>query len=155
MCSAGSRRSRVPPPDRGAFLLHRQAIFWRVIHCLLFISLYYQSREHSWTKMYESYGWSKRDAFDAWKRYCGLGRKRGLCSLKAPAAECGYGSGCARPRTRSIVETHGGGGGGGDSAGPGTPTTPPPPPKGAFGQQLVAKGVSLRRPWAPKAPDAT
>ena len=50
-------------------------------------------------------------------------------------------------------------GGGGDSAGPGTPTTPapppPPPPLGAFGQQLVAKGVALRRPWAPKAPDAT
>ena len=32
---------------------------------------------------------------------------------------------------------------------------PPPPPPGAFGQQLVAKGVALRRPWAPKAPDAT
>ena len=31
----------------------------------------------------------------------------------------------------------------------------PPPPLGAFGQQLVAKGVALRRPWAPKAPDAT
>ena len=47
--------------------------------------------------------------------------------------------------------------GGGDSAGPRTPTTlapPPPPPLGAFGQQLVAKGVALRRPWAPKAPDA-
>ena len=47
--------------------------------------------------------------------------------------------------------------GGGDSAGPRTPTTPPPappPPPGAFGQQLVAKGVALRRPWAPKAPDA-
>ena len=46
-------------------------------------------------------------------------------------------------------------GGGGDSAGPRTPTTlPPPPPPGAFGQQLVAKGVALRHPWAPKAPDA-
>ena len=47
--------------------------------------------------------------------------------------------------------------GGGDSAGPRTPTTPappPPPPLGAFGPQLVAKGVALRRPWAPKAPDA-
>ena len=44
-------------------------------------------------------------------------------------------------------------GGGGDSAGPRTPTTPPPP-LGAFGQQLVAKGVALRRPRAPKAPDA-
>ena len=45
--------------------------------------------------------------------------------------------------------------GGGDSAGPRTPSTPaPPPPLGAFGQQLVAKGVALRRPWAPKAPDA-
>ena len=32
---------------------------------------------------------------------------------------------------------------------------PPPPPLGVFGQQLVAKGVALRRPWAPKAPDAT
>ena len=47
-------------------------------------------------------------------------------------------------------------GGGGDSAGPRTPTTPapPPPPLGAFGQQLVAKGVAPRRPCAPKAPDA-
>ena len=48
--------------------------------------------------------------------------------------------------------------GGDDSAGPRTPTTPapppPPPPLGAFGQQLVAKGVALRRPWPPKAPDA-
>ena len=43
--------------------------------------------------------------------------------------------------------------GGGDSAGPRTPTTPAPPP-GAFGQQLVANGVALRRPWEPKAPDA-
>ena len=32
---------------------------------------------------------------------------------------------------------------------------PPPSPPGAFGQQLVAKGVALRPPWAPKAPDAT
>ena len=43
--------------------------------------------------------------------------------------------------------------GGGDSAAPRTPTTPPPP-LGASGQQLVAKGVALRHPWAPKAPDA-
>ena len=35
------------------------------------------------------------------------------------------------------------------------PLPPPPPPLGAFGQQLVAKGVALRPPWAPKAPDAT
>ena len=35
------------------------------------------------------------------------------------------------------------------------PLPPPAPsPLGAFGQQLVAKGVALRRPWAPKAPDA-
>ena len=34
------------------------------------------------------------------------------------------------------------------------PPPPPPPPLGAFGQQLVAKGVAPRRPWAPKAPDA-
>ena len=34
------------------------------------------------------------------------------------------------------------------------PLPPPPPPPGAFGQQLVAKGVALRPPWAPKAPDA-
>ena len=40
--------------------------------------------------------------------------------------------------------------GGGDSAGPRTPTTPAPPhPLGAFGQQLVAKPVALRRAWAP------
>ena len=32
---------------------------------------------------------------------------------------------------------------------------PPPPPLGAFGQQLVAKGVALRPPLAPKAPDAS
>ena len=31
---------------------------------------------------------------------------------------------------------------------------PPPLPKGASGQQLVAKGASLRSPWAPKLPDA-
>ena len=40
------------------------------------------------------------------------------------------------------------GGGGGDSAGPRTPTTPAPPsppPLGAFGQQLVARGVAPRR----------
>ena len=30
----------------------------------------------------------------------------------------------------------------------------PPPPLGTFGQQLVAKGVVPRRPWAPKAPNA-
>ena len=53
------------------------------------------------------------------------------------------------PRTNSSP-----GGGGGDSAGPRTPTTPAPLPLRAFGQQLVAKGVALRRPWAPKAPDA-
>ena len=35
------------------------------------------------------------------------------------------------------------------------PSPPPPPPLGAFGQKLVAKGVALRRPWAPKLPDAT
>ena len=35
----------------------------------------------------------------------------------------------------------------GDSAGRRTPT---PPPLGAFGQQLVAKGVALKHPWAPK-----
>ena len=29
----------------------------------------------------------------------------------------------------------------------------PPPPLGAFAQQVVDKGVALRRPWAPKAPD--
>ena len=74
---------------------------------------------------------------------------KGFFSVPFPdTVEVGYSSGKA-------------GGGGGDSAGPGTPTTPapppprPPPPLGAFGQQLVAKGVALRRPWAPKAPDAT
>ena len=52
----------------------------------------------------------------------------------------------------TLVRVTGGGGGA-------TPRVlgrqlPPPPPLGAFGQQLVAKGVALRRPWAPKAPDA-
>ena len=37
--------------------------------------------------------------------------------------------------------------------GPQTPTPPPLPPKGATGQKLVAKGATLRSPWAPKAPD--
>ena len=38
---------------------------------------------------------------------------------------------------------------------PTQPDPPPPsPPLGAFGQQLVAEGVALRRPRAPKAPDA-
>ena len=46
-----------------------------------------------------------------------------------------------------------GGGGRGDYTAPRTPTTPPPP-LGASGQRLVAKGVALRCPWAPKAPDA-
>ena len=56
--------------------------------------------------------------------------------------------------TRVCFELHvfSPGGGGGDSAAPRTPTTPPPP-LGASSQQLVAKGVALRRPWAPKAPD--
>ena len=31
---------------------------------------------------------------------------------------------------------------------------PPAPLEGASGQQLVAKGATLRRPWAPKAPVA-
>ena len=31
---------------------------------------------------------------------------------------------------------------------------PSPPPPRASGQHLVAKGVALRRPWAPKAPEA-
>ena len=34
------------------------------------------------------------------------------------------------------------------------PLPPPPPPLGASDQQLVAKGVALRTPWAPKAPNA-
>ena len=44
----------------------------------------------------------------------------------------------------------------GDCAAPRTPTTPPPPLPllGASGQQLVAKGVALRHPWAATAPDA-
>ena len=47
--------------------------------------------------------------------------------------------------------------GGGDSVGPRTPTilAPPPPPLGASGQELVAKGVALSSPWAPKGPDAS
>ena len=40
---------------------------------------------------------------------------------------------------------------GGDSAGPRMPTNPPPP-LGASDQQLVAKGATLRSPWAPDAP---
>ena len=55
--------------------------------------------------------------------------------------------------SEQLAELWSHGGGGGDSAGPRTPITPPPP-LGAFGRQLVAKGVALRRPWAPKAPDA-
>ena len=39
---------------------------------------------------------------------------------------------------------------GGESTGLRTPT---PPPQGASGQQLVLKGSSLRRLWAPRAPD--
>ena len=61
-------------------------------------------------------------------------------------------------RADTLAELHGGVGGGRlrgfwDANYPCPP--PPPPPLGAFGQQLVAKGVALRRPWAPKAPDAT
>ena len=43
-------------------------------------------------------------------------------------------------------------GGGGGAI---TPAPPPLPPLGASRQQLVAKGVTLRRPWTPKAPDAS
>ena len=50
----------------------------------------------------------------------------------------------------------GGGGGdggvGGDSAGPEADASYPSLPRGASGQQLVAKGVAIRSPWAPKAP---
>ena len=57
-------------------------------------------------------------------------------------------------RSKAVLWPGWGHGGGG--ATPRVLTTPaPPPPPGAFGQQLVAKGVALRRPWAPKAPDAT
>ena len=80
--------------------------------------------------------------------------------------------GCCRVPRDQGTESRGGGGGGGwqrpdprvdgpDRArGGATPRVlgrqlplPPPPPLGAYGQQLVAKGVALRRPWAPKAPD--
>ena len=50
--------------------------------------------------------------------------------------------------------TRGGGGGGATPQVLGRQLPLPPPPKGTFGQQFVAKGVALRRPWAPKAPDA-
>ena len=50
---------------------------------------------------------------------------------------------------------HGGGGATPWALGRQLPLPPPPhPPLGAFGQQLVAKGVALRHPLAPKAPDA-
>ena len=44
-----------------------------------------------------------------------------------------------------------GGGGGATPRVLGRQLPLPPPP---FGQQLVAKAVAPRRPWAPKAPDA-
>ena len=54
-----------------------------------------------------------------------------------------------------LARVHHGGGGGATPRVLGRQLPLPPPTLGAFGEQLVAKGVTLRRPWAPKAPDAT
>ena len=47
-----------------------------------------------------------------------------------------------------------GGGGGATPRVLGRQLPPPPPRLGPFGQRLVAQGVALRRPWAPKSPHA-
>ena len=47
-----------------------------------------------------------------------------------------------------------GGGGGATPRVLGRQLPLPPHPLGVSGQQLVAEGVALRCPWAPKAPDA-
>jgi len=48
------------------------AIFWRLCHCVLMISLHFQSENGLWTQTYKNYGWSKRDAFDGWKNVYNL-----------------------------------------------------------------------------------
>eukprot|EP00667_Euglena_gracilis_P002932 EG_transcript_2940 len=48
------------------------ALVWRLLHMVLFVTLYFQSERQSWTKTYEQYGWSKREAFDGWKRVYNL-----------------------------------------------------------------------------------
>lgn len=55
------------PPGYCLFLC-RHALVWRLLHMVLFVTLYFQSERQSWTKTYEQYGWSKREAFDGWKR---------------------------------------------------------------------------------------
>ena len=77
---------------------------------------------------------------------------RGTCAPKIGTTSSNAGftaTGCLD----LLAATHGGGGATPRVLGRQLPL--PPPPLGAFGQQLVAKGVALKRPWAPSAPDAT
>eukprot|EP00668_Euglena_longa_P003045 GGOE01003557.1.p1 GENE.GGOE01003557.1~~GGOE01003557.1.p1 ORF type:complete len:649 (-),score=237.15 GGOE01003557.1:476-2422(-) len=48
------------------------AVVWRMLHMVLFVTLHFQSERQAWTKTYEKYGWSKREAFDGWKRVYNL-----------------------------------------------------------------------------------
>eukprot|EP00669_Euglena_mutabilis_P012519 TRINITY_DN7157_c0_g1_i1.p1 TRINITY_DN7157_c0_g1~~TRINITY_DN7157_c0_g1_i1.p1 ORF type:complete len:501 (-),score=101.70 TRINITY_DN7157_c0_g1_i1:264-1766(-) len=48
------------------------AALWRLVHLVLLTTLYFQGTQQKWTHTYERYGWSKRDAFDAWKRIYNL-----------------------------------------------------------------------------------
>ena len=78
------------------------------------------------------------------------------CSARRAARKTGGGGGRGAWRNevscRAFIKWYGPGvGGWGHSTGPRTPTIPPP--LGASGQQLVAKGATLRHPWAPKAPE--
>jgi phosphatidylethanolamine N-methyltransferase len=48
------------------------AALWRLVHLVLLTTLYFQGTQQKWTHTYERYGWSKRDAFDTWKRIYNL-----------------------------------------------------------------------------------
>eukprot|EP01004_Peranema_trichophorum_P001722 NODE_1218_length_2064_cov_68.909325_g1027_i0.p1 GENE.NODE_1218_length_2064_cov_68.909325_g1027_i0~~NODE_1218_length_2064_cov_68.909325_g1027_i0.p1 ORF type:complete len:619 (+),score=76.83 NODE_1218_length_2064_cov_68.909325_g1027_i0:243-1859(+) len=48
------------------------AIIWRIVHSLIFTTLYFQSRHRSWTKAYQRNGWTIQDAFDGWKKVYNL-----------------------------------------------------------------------------------
>ena len=56
--------------------------------------------------------------------------------------------------TGAVLGTCTGAGGGGQLHGSSDAGPHPHPPHWGSGQQLVAKGTSLRSPWAPKPPDA-